>query len=358
MSKSRTPKPSYVLTTTGQNKLRNKCKDSTDTYLADLAGMDRGTIAKIRNGSTGVNFSTLESLFGKLEIVLDDGDYQEFNRSSTPSRRKSSQTSPNKDDIPKETETEKLKNALRELNYHSQDTLFTESVGVVEPAGAFLIHGKSGYGQRWLVNRLSYKVPHFTDAFYCSLCLSRHRNDIQKLWENLAPKVGSHSASPQDIVEAIYQHWQTQTVMLCFRNVDLVGGTYLNQLFSELWLRLVNKIHNANSQALEHPILLFLIDNYGKQKKLGISFVSQLDFNQPHIPVELEELELFEKKEIKRWVGTKNQLFSPQLTDSVKISDIIDDITGRNSTPENALKAICSWCNLDWYEDIERGLKL
>lgn len=326
MSQSQTSKPSYVLTATGPDKLRNKCKDWSDNYLKDVVRLDRGTIAKIKVGIQGVNFSSLERLFRNLELKLEHGDYEEFNRTAQQSQQKRSRTSPNTDDsILKETETEKLKDALRELNYNNQDTLFTKSVGAVEPAGAFLIHGKSGYGQRWLVNRLSYKVPDFTDAFYCSLCLQRHRNNIQKLWENLANKCGSLSPSPEDIVEAIYQHWQTQTVMLCFRNVDLVGETNLNHLLNELWRPLVNKVQNADSPADKHPLLLFLIDNYGKQKKLGISFVSQLDLNQPHIPVELQELEHFKNQEIKRWVRTQKQLFSPQLKMSVKISDIIDD---------------------------------
>ncbi|MGH7999527.1 MAG: hypothetical protein ACREPR_08900, partial [Brasilonema sp.] len=192
---------------------------------------------------------------------------------------------------------------MRELNYEKQESSFTQFVREIEPAGAFLIHGKSGYGQRWLVNRLSYKVPYFTQAFCYGLCLKRHRNNIQTLWEDLAQIVGSPSASPQDIVQQIYQHWQTQTVMLCLLNVDMVRGKYLNDLIYELWKPLTDKVRQTKLPADEQrPLLLFLIDNLGCKEKLGIPLVSQVDLNQPHIPLELQEITPFEKEEIQRWV--------------------------------------------------------
>ena len=142
--------------------------------------------------------------------------------------------------------------------------------------------------------------------------------------------------------------------MLCFRDVDVVTKEDLNQLLRQLWQPLVKMVRDANSleNEDEYPLLLFLIDN------LGIPLASQLDSSQPDTPIQLKKLEPFKKEEIKRWVGNKKQLFTPQLKKSDKISHIIQDIIERNSTPVNALEVICSWCDLDWYRDIETGLKL
>ena len=355
MSKSRTPKPSYILSKSGKDKLEKSVKDKSDTIIGDSTEMSRETIAKIRNCSKGVNKNSLERLFDKLTIKLEEEDYEECDRPPKADPQKLSRTSSNKDDlILNETKTEKLKNALRELNYQDQESSFTDSL--VESAIAFIIHGESGYGQRWLVNRLSYKVPYYTDAFCCPLHLkrTRHRHNIETLWDDLASMVGSTTSSPQDIVKTIYQHWQIQTVMLCFRDVDVVTKEDLNQLLRQLWQPLVKMVRDGNSPENEdkYPLLLFLIDN------LGIPLASQLDSSQPDTPIQLKKLEPFKKEEIKRWVGNQNQLFTPQLKESDKISHIIQDIIERNSTPVNALEVICSWCDLDWYRDIEPGLKL
>ena len=235
MSKSRTPKPSYILSKSGKDKLE-RYKKLSDSEIKRRTGLDRETIGKIRNGNQEVEKKSLECLFEKLDPKLDielkDEDYEQFNRPPKADRQELSRTSPNKDDlIPNETKTEKLKNALRELNYLDQESSFTKIVSM-ESAIAFLIHGESGYGQRWLVNRLSYKVPYYSDAFCYPLHLkpTRHRHNIQTLWEDLASMVGSTTSSPQDIVKTIYQHWQTQTVMVCFRDVDVVTKEDLNQL--------------------------------------------------------------------------------------------------------------------------------
>lgn len=354
-SQPRKPKRRYVLTKTGKHKLEEKYEHLSDSKIEDMTGINRGTIGKIRNGYAGVNKKSLVDLFKELDIRWEDNYCEEFNQPPQQSCRKPSRTSSNKDDlIPNETMTEKLKNALRELNYQDQESSFIDIVRM-ESAIAFLIHGESGYGQRWLVNRLSYKVPHYTDALCCSLQLKRrHRNNIQTLWEDLAPMVGITTPSPQDIVKAIYQHWQTQTVMLCFRDVDVVTKEEINQLLQKLWQPLVTMVRAANSPENEdqYRLLLFLIDN------LGIPLASRLDPSRTDTPIELKRLEPFRNEEIRRWVSTQTQLFKPQLQNPDTISDIINDIIARNSTPVNALDGICKWCDLDSYQDIEMGLAL
>ncbi|NMG11608.1 hypothetical protein [Brasilonema sp. UFV-L1] len=361
---------SCVLTDSGRKKLEDALKTEFGEKgykIAELASgttMNRDTISKIlHKPQEATTHQNLEKLFQFLNIKLEKSDYNNPPKTQAPpSRHNQTSTSPKTDYATlSESNCEKLKNALRELNYDKQESSFTQCIREIEPAGAFLIHGKSGYGQRWLVNRLRYKVPYFTQAFCYRLSLKRHRNNIQTLWEDLAQIFGSPSASPQDIVQQIYQHWQTQTVMLCLLDVDMVRGKYLNQLISQLWQPLIKMVQQNDLPADEHPLLLFLIDNLGCKEKLGIPLVSQFDRNKPDIPLELQEITPFEEKEIKRWVRSKNQLFTTQALNSNTINDINDiteDIINRNDTPEKALIAICSWCSLDWHMDIETGLAL
>ncbi|MEM7715186.1 MAG: hypothetical protein AAF349_16675 [Cyanobacteria bacterium P01_A01_bin.68] len=368
-------KKSCILTDTGRKKLEDALMQKYPdgkyviSQIANDARIDRNVVSKILKPaglksvdcSKPLTFSKLDDLFSSLNIDLEDNDFRQADKKPKSFPQKQPEIPAKNDNFLSQSNTEKLIDALRELNYLEQESSFIKSVIELKPAGAFLIHGKEGYGQRWIAHRLSCKVPNFTDAFYISLCFKRHRRDIQSFWRNLALEVGSRSALPQHIVEAVYEHWQTQTVMLCFRDVDLVAGEYLNRLLEQFWLPLIVKVLkqvSRNETDDEHPLLLFLIDNFGCKEKLGITCMSQFDCNQPANPVEINELSLFNEREIKRWVRTQKQLFTTQVSNPTNINTIISDIIERNSKPEKALQAICSWCNLDWYEDIQRQLKL
>lgn len=326
--------------------------------LATTVSLDRNTLAKILNEQPPkpVNHKSLDTLFSNLGIDLEDSDYEEYRHYQPSPRQKKSQTTSQEsllilDDPVKK---ENLKQALLELDYIKQETAFTEFICDIESA-VFLIHGQPGYGQRWLANRLTYKVPYFTDAFQRSLCLKRYRNDINNLWQNLADMVGSSSFDPQAIADAIYKHRQTQTVMLCLQDVDWVRGKYLQELLDKLWQPLVKMTQDKSP---EYPLLLFLIDNKGCKSQLGIPVVSQPDSKHCCSPIELAELQSFDTRELRRWITTKKSLFAPHLDATMEFKDIIGDIIERNNNPSEALEAICTWCHLDWFNDIERGLKL
>lgn len=363
MSKSRTSKPSYILSKSGKDKLKNY-QDLSDSEINIRTGLDRSTIAKIRNGSQGVEKKSLERLFEKLEpdpdiqLELEDEDYQQFNRSPKTDRQELSRTSPNKDDLMlNETNTEKIKNVLGELNYSQQKFVFNETISRIKPAGTFLIHGKTDYGQRWLVNLLRYKVPYHTDAWQKSIYIKPHRKDIQTLWQSLAQELET-SPLPEAVIEQLYQRWKNSTVILTIHNVDLMAGM-LKQFINELWQPLVNKANHEKTQKT-FRLVLFLVDNKNSKSKLetSLSLVTEPDKNQPHNPLALPELEPFNQDIIESWVGVQFQLLSQLWKSSESIEQVMQEIVERDNQPISVLKEICLCFELDWEQHIVEGLAL
>lgn len=373
MQNSGSPKSkgSYVLTATGRTKIENALKEkySNGSYnistIANGAKIDRAVVSKILSPKglkpikdcKPVRLNSLDELFSFLNIDLEEPDYQEGDPRERPSQPKNQILSNN---------AEQLKLALKDLNYDKQRGVFRENLRRVKAAGSFLIHGEAHYGQKWLVNQLSYNIPGHDTALKISVSFKKHRRNIQDLWDNLAREVGTERPVPPDIMQRIYDFWKNgTTVILCFHDVDLISNEYLKQLLSELWQPLVKKIAKEQPDNL-HLILLFLVYNLECKEKFTIPCMSNFDYNKPENPVEINQLSPFEKDEITRWVGTQTRLFNFEssvnvntgVNTGVVIQDIIKDIIDRNQTPEKALETICTWCNLDWCNDIERKLAL
>jgi|GEM_PF-7044951 len=324
-----------------------------------MTGMDRGTIAKIRNGDKGVNGDSLRRLFEGLDLKLDEEDYEECDRPPQAGRKTPSPSSPHQNDlILNEIKTDKLKNVLGELNYHHQKFLFTEAISQIKPAGTFLIHGKTHYGQRWLVNLLRYKVPYHTDAWQKSIYIKPHRKDLQTLWQSLAQELGT-SPSPEAVIEQLYQHWKNSTVILAIHNVDLIDESSLKQFMDDFWQKLVNKAKNEATQK-NFRLVLFLVDDQNSKSKLekSLPLVTEPDRNQPHIPLTLQELEPFNQEVIETWVGVQIQSLSQLWNSSESIEQVMRDIVKRNNQPVSVLRDICLCFELDWEQHIIGRLAL
>ena len=351
-----------ILTEQGKNKLNNALENfypngySVNGLHKNL-GIARRTIDKIIYKQQGVVYSSLDKLFSNLAIDLESGDWKSTDSSSNRPQNQTSSTRKLSSDREKPSVSE-VKKALEEVNYIDQVSLFTKWLNCIPSAHAFLIHGDSGYGQRWLVNRLSYKVPNLLESpvLIKRFHLTRYRTDIEKLWSALASEVESPKASPETIVETLYQHWETQVIMLSLHDVHLITGDYLQQLMNDFWYRLAERVNSSTSSS-DHPFLLFLIDNQGYQAKgkLNLSLAREPEPIRSYFPLDLKEIQPFAQLELKRWVGTQRELFSFVKTHSVQ--EICQDITA-NQTPEKAFEAICSWFGLDWDWDIKRSLPL
>lgn len=352
-------KPSYILTPQGKRKLEAAVQRKYGrmtrfkTDLAVSAGIDRNTLSKIWDAQTGADYSSIDKVFSALNLDLMEEDYQIFEKPRSSSTQNSSEDKPKQQTSPRT----KLQEALRELNYIEQEYRFRTSLLRIKQTGAFLIHGKPGYGQRLLLNRLVSQVPFNANAYQKRLDINRPK-DINTLWENLGQTLSCQSR-PQDLVHQVYQHWETQTVILALDNIDRITGDGLKQFIEQFWKQLVNQVFNAETRNSDFKILLFLIDNKGCNGELGISLALTPDPVHPHIPIDLTSIQEIEESEIRRWVGAKflnllNEFFGDR---SHNLDWIVQDILGRNTHPVFAINAICEYCDLSYYTDIEKDFK-
>lgn len=356
MTNTPSSKPSYILTEEGKAKLDEKIqriyqfRRGYKGQLAALAGLDRNIIPKIRGREKGVDYQSLDKLFLALDLVLLEEDYQKIERetSSFP------QTDFKKAQSPVNA---KLRDALTELDYVDQESLFRDSLLKINRIGSFLLHGKPGYGQRWLANRLVSKVPFNVNAYQKPYHIKRPK-DIDTLWQEFGQLLGC-DATPQAMVEKVYGHWETQTVILTLHNIDRIAGECLKQFMQEFWQELVNKVLAAPKD-LCFPLVLFLVDHQGCNSQLGISVVDRPDNNHPHVPIDLSEIKDFTEAEIRLWCGTKLVYLLSEINQNQReeLELIIQDIVKRNTQPIHALNAICDACELDWFADIEGEFKL
>lgn len=353
---------SCILTDKGLNTLKNQQKedDKNYIYIADKSEIHRDTVSDIFKQYV-CNQRSISKLFENyLNIDLQEDDYKCFPQGRIPEKHKKPKkpkpiSKPEVSITPQET----IKQAVKELNYQHQIRKFTDFLDLknYNKVGAFLIYGKPQYGQRWLINRLCFEVPDFTKSQCETLPLKRYRHDISRLWEDLARRFGSNSNSPKDIVDAIYQHWQSQTIIICFShfNCPEICGQYLNYLISNFWQPLVNK--TGESKSSQYFLLLFFLDESGCNKDvLGMPIIQNFDINTPWNICELNELSCFTNEHLKRWLGIHKNIFEPVIT--TDFQTILHEVSEYDlTTPEDILDKVCSYFNLTWY-DIETTLPI
>ena len=133
----------------------------------------------------------------------------------------------------------RLYQALLKLGYRKQVQTFRKFVHSY-PVAAFLIYGGMEYGQRWLLNRLV--VQHTRDSIAgkvvkVNLTRVARKSDVASLWRELGGRVGlGRQGTIPEIVERVYQWWQTQNVLLIFYEVDCLPESFLEQLLCEFWV--------------------------------------------------------------------------------------------------------------------------
>ena len=355
---------SCILTDKGLNTLKNQQKKDNKNYIyiADTSEIHRDTVSDIFKQYV-CNQRSISKLFENyLNIDLQEDDYKCFPQGGIPEKHKKPKkykpiSKPEVSITLSSQET--IKQVVKKLNFQDQIRKFTDFLDLenYNKVGAFLIYGQPKYGQRWLINRLCFQVPYFTNPKCETLPLKRYRHDISRLWEDLAQRFGSNSNSPQDIVEAIYQHWQSQSVIICFShfNYQEICGQYLKYLISNFWQLLVNK--TSKSKSSKYSLLLFFIDESGCNKDvLGMPIIQKFDINTPWNICELDKLSCFKNGHLKRWLELHQNIF-----ESVKnqgFETIVDEVMKYNQkTPEDVLDQVCSYFNLTWY-DIETTLPI
>ncbi len=258
---------------------------------------------------------------------------------------------------------EDLYRTLLRLGYRRQIRLFRRLIEA-ESVAAFLIHGLPNYGQRWLLNRLVVQyVPYLLTGKVVLVNVSRkvRKNDVSALWREVAGRVGLRGKqySPSEIAEKVYQWWQTQNVLLVFHEVETMPETSVSELIDNFWLPLINKVQEQQSQVSKFKLLMFLIDYEGCVGGWEVPFAEKLNSKwEPQTPIRSPEINEFSDDDLTDWIDTEYDKLPAVLT--ARVDNTVRTILANsdNGIPELALEAICDRCGCDWYEELEKWLKL
>jgi hypothetical protein len=126
--------------------------------------------------------------------------------------------------------------SLKSLDYLAQELAFKGVVNnlppVVEtdlpPAAAFVVHGKSGCGQKWLVNRLIHAClgKQLDDVNKIPFSPRSDDTDIQEFWEYLGDRLlHKRDVTEEEIIDYIFQRWQMEDVVLVIHDADRMPPT-------------------------------------------------------------------------------------------------------------------------------------
>jgi hypothetical protein len=316
----------------GQNLLRNAQKSKTQetkkewTYEQIVVKIG-GSVDTVKRFFAGKNVNRdyakeiIKTLGLEFSDVVDLSQSNIFNNSNTPSQ--------------------KLKEALFDLNYIDQEYHFRRSLGQMESVGAFLIHGEKGYGQRWLVNRLAGLIPYNSTAYQKPLNIP-HKKPLLDFWEDMGESIKCYP-NPEAIAEQLYQQWTTRTVILSITDIHKVDQG-LESFLERVWLRVIDKINNHNSSKNPFKMILFIVGNK--------------TFNSPsNLLIDLTPIQDFKEGVIRTWGGAQlpNLLYNYS---TEQIEGCIEDIIEQNSLPIFTLEQICESCSINYYSDIERSFTL
>ncbi|WP_414570819.1 hypothetical protein [Nostoc sp. CCY 9925] len=264
--------------------------------------------------------------------------------------------------------SQKLYLALLKLGYKDQ-ILALKKFLRSQSIGAFLIHGCPDYGQRWLLNRLvTQHIDSGTTNKTLPLPVELHRigrrTDISTLWRELGGRFHLHRQNtPLEIIDRVYQCWQTQNVVLIFHDVDCMPENYLQTLIHEFWLPLATQARETASSTQKYRLLMFLIDYEGCVGTRETLFVERIEPNwEAKIPIKLPVINQFRQPELNEWLDTVEMEFDElPLTEVIsQKDDLVQEILDNsdNGIPELTFSEICDRCKCNWYEVKDRWLKL
>ncbi|MBM0744092.1 hypothetical protein JOY44_21135 [Phormidium sp. CLA17] len=256
----------------------------------------------------------------------------------------------------------RLYQALLKLGYRKQVQVFRKFVQS-HPIATFLIYGASDYGQRWLLNRLVQQ--HTRDSItgkVVKINLSRiaRRSDVAALWRELAGRAGlSRQGTIAEIVDRVYQWWQTQNVLLILYDIDCLPQDFLAELLRDFWMPLAVRAWAEGTPESAYKLLMFLVDYDGCVGNWTIPFAEQLDDTwQPVMPVKLPLIGEFTESELLNWLEVFADDLSMALLDEPDETVQVILENSDRGIPEPTLDEICRQAGSNWYDNEEKWLKL
>lgn len=256
-----------------------------------------------------------------------------------------------------------LYSALLKLGYRQQARLFRRAIAA-ESVAAFLIHGLPEYGQRWLLNRLVVQyLPEHLNSKVVKVNLSRlaRQSNVSALWRELGGqvRVKGYRAKPPEIADGVYRWWLTLDVILVFHDVHVLPESAVQEMIEQFWIPLTQRVQDASVGESPCKLLMFLVDYEGKAEQWNLPFVEKLDAGwKPQRPIKTPKLQEFTEKELMDWLDDQYRDLPSDLTQDIddKVEEILDNTEG--GIPVLVLREICEQCGLDWYEELEKWLRL
>jgi hypothetical protein len=168
--------------------------------------------------------------------------------------------------------------------------------------------------------------------------------------------VGRQAAIPE-IIDRVYQWWQTQHVLLIFYEVDFLPESCLVELLQEFWEPLVER--DVGQVVSPYRLLMFWVDYDGCVGDWPIAFAETQGADWTSmIPVKLAKIAEFSESDLGNWL----EVFSGDLPlgfsddDNKTVQMILNNSDA--GIPEPAMGEICRMAGSDWYENEDRWLKL
>lgn len=241
-----------------------------------------------------------------------------------------------------------LYKVLLKLDYHSQVNVFLRLTGK-SPIGAFLIHGQSGYGQKWLLHRLLRGVLLSQDDMVISLTFRSWQGwDLKKIVRTIGMKVGlKNNPSLHEVIERVYEYWQRRSVVLIFY-VNDVHPDILRALKKQFWDELVRKARERPGQRDKARLLLFLVDETGDLAGWPFDCADQPDASwAPDTPIKPPVLAPMSVADLAYWMEfTCEEL--PFTMRDIPAQDIWQQTNA--GIPEVVLEHLCVLGDCDWSE--------
>lgn len=252
---------------------------------------------------------------------------------------------------------------------------FEEQVGQVVqtidfyPIAAFLVHGGENCGQGTLVTRLCQLRPSWRSGRYIPIDVSSNsvRGSLEMVWNLLADEFEQDPVADDftnQLIERIFECWQTQTVIFAFKEVNRAPVGFLKQLVEKLWQPIVERV----SQALilpntcvdkqhgqqPHSLIMFLVDNEGYICNLNILPLAW-NFKQPdypRVPLSLQPTNRIPLDKLQSWLvmAVEDDVLPENLTVDVLLTESSGGI------PQLIYKKVCEYCGCSWEGGLTKWL--
>lgn len=236
--------------------------------------------------------------------------------------------------------------ALRELDYESQEDLFVQMLTKSrDKIGAFIIHGESRFGQRWLYNRLITKLPEqpqiFTEVDLSSISQSWTLDTLTNSF------CGMPVSSISNSISILLEKWETQTIIIVIHGFNEAQETFKQDFVHKFWLELIKEAKNVLKKSPRHWLLFFFVeesDTWTLVNSWPVTFIECIEtkWEEPHMFVKPPEITLLGQDEITKWIEkVKHRLLrmKPSLLEELTVETILKG--QRFGVPEEVFDNIC-----------------